>query len=117
MGDDSVNTDRATVRELQELVAKFNVDRGWEDKHSVRSLSEALVIECAELLELSLWDAVATERLHELRSEIADIGIYLLSLANHLDLDLADVIVQKAASNQERFPSSEGPASPLSRAD
>lgn len=104
MGKPPVSLDKLTVRDLQIRVDEFNRGRGWPNQHSVRSLSEALVVECAELLELSLWGASAEEDEAALKDEVADVGIYLLSLANHLKFDLGDVILRKISSNEKRFP-------------
>jgi NTP pyrophosphatase (non-canonical NTP hydrolase) len=93
-----------TIRELQGRVNYINERRNWLEKHSLRSLSEAVVIEAAELLALSLWRDDDLTDTDTVASEIADVGIYLISLANHLHLDLADVILKKLAENETRFP-------------
>ena len=39
-----------------------------------------------------------------LEDEIADVLIYLASLARSLDIDMVDVALAKVARNEERFP-------------
>ncbi len=42
-------------------------------------------------------------RISRVREEMADILIYLLGLANQLDIDLLDAVEQKMDENDERF--------------
>lgn len=43
-------------------------------------------------------------RADDVADEIADVMIYLLRLADVLDVDLQDVVSKKIARNAERFP-------------
>lgn len=105
MGESPLNEEGLAISQLQRRVQEFNLERGWDRLHSVRALSEALVVESAELLELSLWNAQPEDHCAALRDEVADIGIYLLSLANQLSVDLGEVILDKLKANAKRFPS------------
>jgi NTP pyrophosphatase (non-canonical NTP hydrolase) len=40
----------------------------------------------------------------EIAEEIADVAIYLIELADNLDIDLAEAIRQKLAANEVRYP-------------
>src|SRR5438094_2799749 len=86
-----------TIAELRELVRRFVDERDWRQFHSPKNLSMSLAIEAAELMEHFQWIDIAesraiagnTEKLAEVRDEIADVLCYLIALANELDVDLA----------------------------
>ncbi len=71
----------------------------------------AISVESSELVENFLWmdnpqsEAVLDddELMADVRDEMADILIYLLGLANQLDVDLLDAVEQKMDENERRF--------------
>jgi dCTP diphosphatase len=83
---------------LRKKVERFRDERDWRKFHNPKDLSIALTIEASELEELFLWkDKVGVElflsdqrQLERVREEMADIGIYLLSLSSVLDVDLSE---------------------------
>jgi dCTP diphosphatase len=101
-----------TIAELRELVRHFVDERDWRQFHSPKNLSMSLAIEAAELMEHFQWidveesRAVAgkTEKLAEVREEIADVLAYLLALANALELDLSADLRDKMAKNAAKYP-------------
>jgi NTP pyrophosphatase (non-canonical NTP hydrolase) len=46
-------------------------------------------------------------RLGEVADEMADVAVYLLNLANTLDIDLSDAIMNKIAKNALKYPAEE----------
>lgn len=104
--------DSSTLSALKEKVCKFRDERDWLKFHSPKDLSMALSIESAELQELFLWkdkievDAFRNDRekLAKVRDEVADIGIYLLSLADVMKIDLSEAILNKLETNELRYP-------------
>ncbi len=62
--------------------------------HSPKNLACSIAIEVAELLEQFQWDTLeesalkAKERKNAVSEEIADVGIYLIELADNLGIDL-----------------------------
>jgi len=70
----------------------------------------AIAIEAAELLELFLWKnddeirSVVAQRQEALRDEIADVAIYLIELADNLNIDLGDAIREKLKKNSIKYP-------------
>ena len=86
--------------------------RDWGQFHDPKSLILALTGELGELAELFQWlpAADAAERAeHEpLKSrvgqELADILIYLVRLADVLDIDLGDAAREKLSAAEDRFP-------------
>ncbi|MFC2062358.1 MazG-like family protein [Chloroflexota bacterium] len=69
-------------------------------------------LEAAELLEMFQWVkesdiSLITENLakyKQLQEELADIMIYCLSMANVLEIDVADAIQVKIAKNSSKYP-------------
>ncbi len=104
--------DSATLSDLKEAVRKFRDERDWLKFHNPKDLSMALSIESAELEELFLWkdkaevDTFQTnqEKSAKVEDEIADIGIYLLSLADVMGLDLSEALLHKLETNKRRYP-------------
>ena len=73
-------------------------------------MAAAISIEAAELQEIFLWKlspdsvqitAAEKERVHE---EIADIAIYLLELADNLDIDVICAVNANLAKNARKYP-------------
>ena len=97
---------------LQELVRAFVEARNWGRFHNPKNLAEAIVIEAAELLECFQWrseeacrvDSLTADDRRAVESEIADVLIYSLNLANVLNVDAAAVIENKLRDNEVRFP-------------
>jgi NTP pyrophosphatase (non-canonical NTP hydrolase) len=73
----------------------------------------ALVAEAGELVEHFQWltsaesAALAGERRDAVAMELADVLLYLVMLADRLDIDLAAAANRKIALNEERYPASE----------
>jgi NTP pyrophosphatase (non-canonical NTP hydrolase) len=72
----------------------------------------AVACEAAELMELFQWltpeesEAIAgaEDKMEAVRDEMADILIYLLRLADILQVDLGRAVVRKMDKNAVRFP-------------
>lgn len=90
----------------------FAEAREWQQFHTPKNLVMSVAIEAAELMEPLQWlteeevedlkgDPEAGE---ELGREIADVAIYLLRLADVLDIDIGSAIARKIDENAERFP-------------
>jgi NTP pyrophosphatase (non-canonical NTP hydrolase) len=101
-----------TLSDLQELVLRFQRARSWERFHLPKNIAMSVAIEAAELMEHFQWSN-AEESLayvaddanrREVADEMADVLIYLLSLAHHCQIDLAEAVVKKMARNETRFP-------------
>lgn len=101
---------QTTLQELKERMAAFVRERDWEQFHTPKNLSMSIAIEAAELMEHFQWLTVEASRnlpaeaLQDIGEELADIVIYALSLANSLELDLADTILAKMEKNIRKYP-------------
>ena len=100
------------LEDLQRELREFRDERDWAQFHDPKSLILALVGEVGELAELFQWipadEAAARfrEGLPKQRAEeeMSDVLIYLLGLANVLDIDLLAAARGKMAASRERFP-------------
>ena len=99
------------IAELTRLVREFSTERDWEQFQDPKSLILALVGEVGELAELFQWVPAdgAVERFAEpsrrarAGEEMSDVLIYLLRLADVLDVDLSSAARAKLAASHRRF--------------
>lgn len=98
------------LSELKERVGEFVRARNWHQFHSPKNLSMALIVEAAELVEHFQWlteeesgrlDAAKKQAVGE---EMADILIYLTSLASRMEIDLLAASEAKLAKNAVKYP-------------
>ncbi len=101
-----------TLAVLRDAVRRFAAERDWEQFHSPKNLSMGLAVEAGELMEHFLWMEVDASRqikddparLGQVADEIADVAVYVLNLANTLDIDLSEAILAKIAKNALKYP-------------
>jgi len=95
---------------LRDLIRQFVAERDWDQFHTPKNLATALCVEAAELLEPFQWlrtgDASELDaaKLDEVRYEMADILVYLIRLADKLDVDLVKAVTEKMALNRAKYP-------------
>lgn len=95
---------------LRELVRVFVNERDWDQFHTPKNLSAALSVEAAELLEHFQWlqhgriDELGADKLIEVRHEMADVLVYLVRLADKLDVDLMAAVEEKMVLNRAKYP-------------
>lgn len=98
---------------LRLRVAAFAAARDWDQFHAPKNLAMALIAECAELVEHFQWlsaedsAALTEEKRTAVRLELADILIYLVRIADKLDVDLLDAAREKIAINEKRYPAAQ----------
>lgn len=98
------------LTELRDALRRFAAERDWEQFHSPKNLAAALAVEAAELLEPFQW--LTEEQSRQLtpaqreavEDEAADVLLYLVRLADKLEIDLAAVARRKMGRNAERYP-------------
>ncbi|WP_175782495.1 nucleotide pyrophosphohydrolase [Burkholderia anthina] len=95
---------------LRELVRQFVDERDWDKFHTPKNLATALSIEASELLEPFQW-LVSGERselgdanLVAVRHEMADVLVYLVRLADKMDVDLFQAVLEKMELNRAKYP-------------
>jgi NTP pyrophosphatase (non-canonical NTP hydrolase) len=95
---------------LRGLVREFVDERDWDQFHSPKNLASALSVEAAELLEHFQWlqhgraDELGPDKLVEVRHEMADVLVYLVRLADKLDVDLMAAVQEKMVLNRAKYP-------------
>lgn len=99
-----------SLERLRRRLADFAAHRDWDQFHSPKNLSMALIAEAAELVEHFQWLTEAASRelpdpkLQEVRLELADILIYLVRIADKLGVDLIAAANDKIELNERRYP-------------
>ena len=98
--------------ELTDLVRRFVDERDWCRFHNAKDLASAISIEASELQEIFLWKEreeaegimADPDSRREVEEEMADILIYLLSMASAYRVDLKEAVARKVASNSRKYP-------------
>lgn len=99
-------------QDLRDEILQFSVIRDWQRYHNPKNLIMALTGELGELAEVFQWlspdEAFLAKSSGELRAsvedELADVFIYLITLAGALDIDILQAAAAKVERNQGRFP-------------
>ncbi len=103
----------AATDSLQTLRAKldaFAAERDWDQFHNPKNLAMALTAEASELLEHFQWLTLeeAANLLPATRDavalECADVLLFLIRLADKLDIDLAAAAQKKLELNALKYP-------------
>lgn len=95
---------------LIRILREFRDQRDWQQFHNPKNLAASVSIEAGELLEIFQWltpeqsQNLNAAQLQRLRDEIADVGIYLLLLADACGLTLEEEIREKISRNDIRYP-------------
>jgi dCTP diphosphatase len=101
------------VNELEELrirIREFASERDWNQFHSPKNLSMALIVEAAELVEQFQWMkqkdsfVLDKDKLSAVEEELADILVYLIRIADQLNINLIDAARKKIISNESKYP-------------
>lgn len=90
-------------KEVIDRLIKFRDDRDWQQFHSGENLAKALIIEAAELLELFQWKHEIVD-INRMKEELADVFLYATLLANTYNLDIKDIMLEKIAVNEKKYP-------------
>ncbi len=108
MTDPNVSID--SLGQLNQKLQQFVEARDWEQFHSPKNLAMAMIVEAAELVEHFQWSTedesylLTPEKREQVSHEIADTFVYLLRLAQVLEIDLIDAANKKIALNALKYP-------------
>jgi dCTP diphosphatase len=100
---------------LQLALRRFAAERDWDQFHSPRNLVMALSVEAAELVEIFQWltEAQSADLDDRTRAavaeEIADVQIYLIRLADRVDIDIPKAVDEKLVVKGRKYPATVGP--------
>ena len=98
------------LQDLQKTLREFARERDWEQFHTPKNLATALSVEAAELLEHFQWLTDEQSRTLDdakrtaVGEELADVLLYLLQLADKLDIDPLQAAERKLRLNADKYP-------------
>lgn len=90
------------MQKAKEEVLKFTEEREWDQFHTPASLSKAITVEAGELLENFLWNDNYDKE--KVVNELADVVNYCILLANKLDVDLEEIVLNKLEETRKKYP-------------
>ena len=100
------------IERIRKKIKEFNSDRDWDQYHNPKDLLIALMSEVGELADYYRW--LSHEELKKVHSnpeqkkkieeEIADILIYLITLAEKTDIDIIKATEAKLEKNKTKYP-------------
>lgn len=101
-----------SIHHLRDRLRTFRADRDWDRFHDPKALILALTGEVGELAELFQWVPAdeaqsmfsSGERQQRVAEEMSDVLIYLVQLADRLDIDLPAAAHAKLTAAEQRFP-------------
>ena len=94
------------IKKLRE----FAKERDWDQFHSPKNLAMALSVEVAEIVEHFQWlteeqsKNLPNDKLEEVETELADTFIYIVRLADKLEIDLLAAAHSKVEVNERKYP-------------
>ena len=98
------------ITKIQSQLNNFASERDWEQFHTPKNLAMALSVEASELVEIFQWltpeesNAPDQRQLDSIRSEVADIAMYLIRFCGVLEIDLERAIEEKLIQNGNKYP-------------
>jgi len=101
------------LNEIRDAARAFIAERDWQQFQDPKSILLALVGEVGELAELLQWlpadvarDRLREEPLHTRASEeMADVLVYLVGLADQVEVDLGSAALAKIEASADKYPS------------
>ena len=110
MSESKSGDSTTSVEQLKQVVLDFVAERDWNQFHSPKNLAMALIVEAAELVEQFQWlkqsesRELSGEKRQAVEEELADILVYLVRIADQLDIDLLAAARRKIESNAAKYP-------------
>lgn len=100
---------------MDDLINKlraFSKERDWDQFHSPKNLIMALTSEVGELSDIFQWlseeeskiENIDQKNLDKAKEEIADVFLYVLRIADKLNINLEKEAVEKIRVNAEKYP-------------
>jgi NTP pyrophosphatase (non-canonical NTP hydrolase) len=105
-----IQNTRSDLIELRNMLREFVDERDWSRFHSPKNLAAALSVEASELLEPFTWLTTGEKseldeaKVTAIRHEMADVLAYLVMLADRLDVDLHQALIEKMVLNRAKYP-------------
>lgn len=99
-----------SLQDLRGRLQAFVDERDWQQFHSPKNLAMAMIVEAAELVEHFQWMTeqqsleLASDKKEVVAQEIADTFVYLLRIAEVLEIDIIDAANRKLEINAKKYP-------------
>ena len=99
-----------SLHDLRIKINAFVAERDWAQFHTPKNLAMAMIVEAAELVEQFQWDTplesqhLTPEKREAVAHELADTFVYLLRIAEVLEIDLIAAANQKIDLNALKYP-------------
>ena len=88
-------------RAIKEII-EFNKERDWDQFHSPENLAKSIAIEAGELLECFQWDNNYNKE--AVCEEVADVVNYCILMADKLNVNLEEIVLNKLEKNRQKYP-------------
>jgi NTP pyrophosphatase (non-canonical NTP hydrolase) len=99
---------KTTVSQLKTIVDQFIAERDWHQFHNAKSLSMAIAVEAAELMEHFIWvennSHLPQKTRQDIEHELVDILFAVLAFANRYSIDLTTAFLEKNKLRAEKYP-------------
>ena len=98
------------LEKIKKIIREFASERNWDKYHTPKNLSMALSVEASELVEIFQWltqeesKNIDSKDIQSVKDEVAAILIYLIRIADKLDIDLEEAILEKIKKNADKYP-------------
>jgi len=95
---------------IRQRLQEFTSERDWDQFHSPKSLAMALSVEASEIVECFQWltedqsSDLPKDACEAVADEIADVQIYLIRLADKLNIDIFGAVNKKIEKNEAKYP-------------
>lgn len=104
--------ERATIKELKEIVRKFTNERDWDQFHNAKDLAIGISTEAAELLELFRFRSNEEiekmledpELKQKVSFEMSDVLYFILIMANRYNIDISEEFKKKVELSRKKYP-------------
>ena len=90
------------MRDVINKVKQFNEERDWDQFHSPANLAKSICIESGELLECFQWNDNFNK--NDVCEELADVMNYCILLAEKLEVDIKEIILDKLEKSEKKYP-------------
>lgn len=105
-----MNDFNTPIQTLKDRHEKFVQERGWTEFNNPKNLAMSISIEAAEILEIFQWLTLEEsedlknghKKFEHLQEEMADVLIYMMAMANRLNIDLTTAVINKMKKNEKR---------------
>jgi len=98
------------MNDSQLLIKEYLDERNWNNLEPA-NIAKSIMIEGAELLALFQWKNHSVVEINsnpelklKMQKEIADVIIYAIELAVHLDIDASEAVKLKIEHNAKKYP-------------